>query len=237
MVGAARAEGAVLGSADGRRSGRAVEAARDVGGGRHVEDFADSAGESAAQRRIDGLHRRAFAVGGGQVQQRRQDGASGRDGQVKDEAQRRSAQIVKLRLADGRRDGQDVSDFRNVVLHQMHFRFDKSHVHVHADGRATGRKGPVQRLVERTDKSGILRETSGRNGRSGRPVKDFGHDVVSGLLGLFRHAVRHDVTGRPGLFDVAAERLDRLAVREPESRVAGGDTLQSAAFGRPVAGR
>ena len=98
-----RAEGAVLGSTDGRRSGRAVEAARDVGGGRHVEDISDSTGKSAAQRRVDGLHRRAFgAVGsGGQVQQRRQDGAGGRDGQVKDEVQRRSAQIVvELRLAD-----------------------------------------------------------------------------------------------------------------------------------------
>ena len=51
LVGAARAEGAVLGSADGQSSGRAVEAARDVVGG--------------------------------QVQQRRQNGASGRDGQVK----------------------------------------------------------------------------------------------------------------------------------------------------------
>ena len=53
-----RAEGAVLGSTDGRRSGRAVEAARDVCGGRHVEDIFESTGKSAAQRRVDGLHRR-----------------------------------------------------------------------------------------------------------------------------------------------------------------------------------
>ena len=135
-----------------------------------------------------------------------------------------SIRTDRRRVAAGGRDGQDVSDFRDVVLHQMHFRlqFNKSHVHVHADGKAAGRKGPVQRLVERTDKSGVLGEASGRDGRRGRPVEDFGHDVVSGLLGLFRFTVRHDVTGRPGLFDVAAERLDR---RNPGLQVATHSSL------------
>ena len=98
-------------------------------------------------------------------------------------------------------------------------------------------RGHRTALVDGKDKSGVLGEASVRDGRRGRPVEDFGHDVVSGLLRLFRFTVRHDVTGRPGLFDVAAERLDRLAVREPESRIAGGDALESAASGRPVAGR
>ena len=62
LVGAARAEGAVLGSADGQSSGRAVEAARDVVGD--------------------------------QVQQRRQNGASGRDGQVKGPASIRTNRKV-----------------------------------------------------------------------------------------------------------------------------------------------
>ena len=139
-----RAEGAVLGSTDGRRSGRAVEAAQDVGGGRHVEEELT-----------------AFI-----------DGHS----------------LLKVAA-----------------------KFSRGHRTALVDGK---------------DKSGVLGEASGRDGRRGRPVEDFGHDVVSGLLGLFRFTVRHDVTGRPGLFDVAAERLDRLAVREPESRVAGGDALR-----------
>ena len=39
----------------------------------------------------------------------------------------------------------------------------------------------------------------------------------------------NDVAGSPGLFEIAAETLDRFAVREAEARIARGDALEPAA--------
>lgn len=119
-----------------------MEAAGNVGSGRHVEDLADAAGKSPAQGGVDGLHGWAFSVGGGgQIEKWGQNGAGRRDGKVKNETQSRSAQVVELGLTDGGHDGQDVSDFGNVVLDQVHLslRFDEGDVHVDADGRAACR--------------------------------------------------------------------------------------------------
>jgi hypothetical protein len=49
LVESARAQGAALGATESRGASRAMEAAGNVGSGRHVEDLADAAGKSSAQ--------------------------------------------------------------------------------------------------------------------------------------------------------------------------------------------
>ena len=132
LVEATRAQSASLGSSNGRCSSRTVEASWDVGSGGHVQHFARSASKSARNGRVEGLERRT-GCSGFDLQQRLQD-FTGRNGQIKDQSERRSAQIVKLRLADGRRHQNDVRHLHDVVFNQQSLGVAEGDVHVDADG-------------------------------------------------------------------------------------------------------